>query len=265
MTLSRKNINVSHLLCIGHLLVVITEGVGLCNWTWVGCNTRPEVSAFLGNWSGDGGTLHFTLVVDNYARIVLKVYEHPVAPSERFTLPNNDSGHNLERDKVKITISQLSFGMCWSLWARKIVCGFWFQRTFFLNSGLPFFTVATNMSPTPAAGNLFKRPRMPWTAMTYKFLPPEIQCENDDTKLVYSAEHVLETFAWCPHLIPHIHSLKWSLLICTMYKCVLHTCIVGAVDDGTNWQTQWNAEFSSGGTSTSCKLITFSVNTNQYY
>lgn len=199
MTLSRKNINVSHLLCIGHLLVVITKGVGLCNWTWVGCNTRPEVSAFLGNWSGDGGTLHFTLVVDNYARIVLKVYEHPVAPSERFTLPNNDSGHNLGKVKVRITISQLSFGMCWSLWARKIVCGFWFQRTFFLNSGLPFFTVATNMSPTPAAGNLFKRPRMPWTAMTYKFLPPEIQCENDGAKLVYSAEHVLKTFTWCPH------------------------------------------------------------------
>lgn len=30
--------------------------------------------------------------------------------------------------------------------------------TFFLSSGLPFFTVATNMSPEPAAGSLFRRP-----------------------------------------------------------------------------------------------------------
>lgn len=52
----------------------------------------------------------------------------------------------------------------------RIVCSALF--TFFLNSGLPFFTVATNISPTPAAGNLFKRPRMPWTAMTYRFLAP---------------------------------------------------------------------------------------------
>lgn len=32
---------------------------------------------------------------------------------------------------------------------------------FFLSSGLPFLTVATNMSPTPAAGSLFKRPLTP--------------------------------------------------------------------------------------------------------
>lgn len=44
--------------------------------------------------------------------------------------------------------------------------------TFLRNSGLPFFTVATNISPTPAAGNRFNRPRIPCTAMTYKFLAP---------------------------------------------------------------------------------------------
>lgn len=49
------------------------------------------------------------------------------------------------------------------------------ELTFFLSSGLPFFTVATNMSPTPAAGRRFKRPRMPMTAITYKFLPPKIK------------------------------------------------------------------------------------------
>ncbi|KAL1132319.1 hypothetical protein AAG570_010275 [Ranatra chinensis] len=47
--------------------------------------------------------------------------------------------------------------------------------TFFLSSGFPFFTVATIMSPEPAAGKRFNRPLIPWTAMTYKFLAPGIK------------------------------------------------------------------------------------------
>jgi len=43
---------------------------------------------------------------------------------------------------------------------------------FFRSSGFPFFTVATIMSPEPAAGILFKRPLIPWTAITNKFLAP---------------------------------------------------------------------------------------------
>lgn len=46
--------------------------------------------------------------------------------------------------------------------------------TFFLSSGFPFLTVAITMSPDPAAGNLFKRPLIPWTAITYRFLAPII-------------------------------------------------------------------------------------------
>uniref|UniRef100_A0A147BWH9 Putative secreted protein n=1 Tax=Ixodes ricinus TaxID=34613 RepID=A0A147BWH9_IXORI len=49
--------------------------------------------------------------------------------------------------------------------------------TFFLSSGFPFFTVATIMSPAPAAGSLFKRPFMPFTAMTYKFLAPVLSAQ----------------------------------------------------------------------------------------
>jgi len=49
--------------------------------------------------------------------------------------------------------------------------------TFFLNSGFPFFTVATNMSPTAAAGRRFKRPLIPWTAMTNRFLPPVLSAQ----------------------------------------------------------------------------------------
>lgn len=37
---------------------------------------------------------------------------------------------------------------------------------FFLSSGFPFFTVATIISPDPAAGRRFNLPLIPWTAMT---------------------------------------------------------------------------------------------------
>ena len=43
---------------------------------------------------------------------------------------------------------------------------------FFLNSGLPFFTVAITMSPLPAAGSLLRRPLMPCTDIMYRFFAP---------------------------------------------------------------------------------------------
>merc|ERR1711976_1126707 len=49
--------------------------------------------------------------------------------------------------------------------------------TFLRSSGFPFLTVATNMSPDPAAGSLFKRPLMPWTAITYRFLAPVLSAQ----------------------------------------------------------------------------------------
>src|SRR5256885_1982924 len=48
---------------------------------------------------------------------------------------------------------------------------------FFLKSGLPFLTVAITISPTPAAGNLFNRPWIPLTEITYKFLAPELSAQ----------------------------------------------------------------------------------------
>lgn len=49
--------------------------------------------------------------------------------------------------------------------------------TFFLSSGFPFFTVATIMSPEPAAGRRFNRPLIPCTAMTYRFLAPVLSAQ----------------------------------------------------------------------------------------
>lgn len=42
---------------------------------------------------------------------------------------------------------------------------------------LPFFTVATNISPQPAAGSLFKRPLIPFTAITNRFLAPVLSAQ----------------------------------------------------------------------------------------
>merc|ERR550539_6021 len=50
-------------------------------------------------------------------------------------------------------------------------------KTFFLSSGLPFLTVATIMSPAPAAGILFRRPLIPCTAITYRFLAPVLSAQ----------------------------------------------------------------------------------------
>ena len=42
--------------------------------------------------------------------------------------------------------------------------------SFFLSCGLPFFTMAIPMSPTPAAGSLFSYPLIPFTEMIHRFL-----------------------------------------------------------------------------------------------
>lgn len=48
---------------------------------------------------------------------------------------------------------------------------------FLRNSGFPFLTVATNISPHPAAGRRLRRPLIPCTAMTNKFLAPVLSAQ----------------------------------------------------------------------------------------
>uniref|UniRef100_A0A915BY86 Uncharacterized protein n=1 Tax=Parascaris univalens TaxID=6257 RepID=A0A915BY86_PARUN len=48
---------------------------------------------------------------------------------------------------------------------------------FLRNSGFPFLTEATNISPTPALGNRFNRPLIPYTAITNKFLAPVLSAQ----------------------------------------------------------------------------------------
>lgn len=62
----------------------------LHNRTGVRSNTRPQISAFLGNRSRDSGTLHFTLVVNDDASVIFEVDEKTFLSSPSFSLANND-------------------------------------------------------------------------------------------------------------------------------------------------------------------------------
>lgn len=77
----------------------------------------------------------------------------------------------LHHDGLKIVLKETNLAL-----AMITTCVYF---TFFLNSGLPFLTVATIMSPDPAAGSLFNRPLIPWTAITYRFLAPGIACKQN--------------------------------------------------------------------------------------
>mmetsp|Transcript_28524 Transcript_28524/g.55664 ORF Transcript_28524/g.55664 Transcript_28524/m.55664 type:complete len:100 (+) Transcript_28524:684-983(+) len=50
-------------------------------------------------------------------------------------------------------------------------------KTFFLNSGFPFLTVANTISPMLEAGNLLSLPFIRVTAIIYKFLAPVLSAQ----------------------------------------------------------------------------------------
>ena len=50
-------------------------------------------------------------------------------------------------------------------------------KPFLRSSGLPFLTVARTISPLAAAGNRFNRPRIPPTAIMYRFLAPVLSAQ----------------------------------------------------------------------------------------
>lgn len=91
----------------------------LCYWSSIGSDTRPQVGALLSDGSGDGWSLHFTLVVHNYARIVLEVDEDSISSAEGLALSYDNGGHDLRNDFVvayfthllHFTISSPSFSV----------------------------------------------------------------------------------------------------------------------------------------------------------
>ena len=55
----------------------------------------PQVCALLGDRSSDGGTLHFSLGVNNYSGVVLEVDESSLSSSPRLSLSDEDGLKNL--------------------------------------------------------------------------------------------------------------------------------------------------------------------------
>lgn len=61
----------------------------------MGCTYRPQLSGLLGDRTSDGGTLHFTLGVDNDTGVVLEVQVDTVRSPPWLALADNDGGHDL--------------------------------------------------------------------------------------------------------------------------------------------------------------------------
>jgi len=55
----------------------------------------PELGALLGDGTSDGGTLHFTLGVDDDTGVVLEVDEQTFVTSPLLSLADDDGGHDL--------------------------------------------------------------------------------------------------------------------------------------------------------------------------
>jgi hypothetical protein len=66
----------------------------LDNGTGSGGNTGPQISTFLGDGTGDSGTLHFTLGVNNDTSVILKVKENTVSAAPGLTLTDDNTSHN---------------------------------------------------------------------------------------------------------------------------------------------------------------------------
>ena len=61
----------------------------------IGGDSGPELSALLGDGTGDTGTLHLSLGVDNNTSIVLEVEEVTLSPADSLALTNNDGLEDL--------------------------------------------------------------------------------------------------------------------------------------------------------------------------
>ena len=125
-----------------------------CNAACVASNTGPRIGTLFGNRSIDGWAFHFSFVVHYDPSIV---FEYRTVP----------------------------YLLLMGFLCLMITAG----MTFFRNSGFPFLTVATIMSPRPAASNLFSLPLIPLTAMMYRSFP-HVQCVPIKRKPVLSVRYL---------------------------------------------------------------------------
>jgi hypothetical protein len=119
-------------------------------------NPRPQLRRLLAHRPRNSTTLHLALRIHNHACIIFEIEVHSIGASPRFRLPHHDRRHDCRRNTLSaLPISSHTVGVSVN---RN-------PPPFFLSSGFPFFTVAITISPTPAAGSLFRRAPMPLTEM----------------------------------------------------------------------------------------------------
>ena len=61
----------------------------------MGGNSWPELGALLGDWAGNGGSLHLTLWVNDDSGVIFEVQEIALSSSVGFSLSDDDGGQNL--------------------------------------------------------------------------------------------------------------------------------------------------------------------------
>jgi len=70
----------------------------------IGSDSRPELSALLGDGASHGGSLHFTLGVHDHTSVVFEVEVMSFASAECLSLSDEDGGHDLLTE-IGLTLS----------------------------------------------------------------------------------------------------------------------------------------------------------------
>ena len=58
-------------------------------------NSGPHISTLLRTGSSDGGTLHFSFIVDNYTSVIFEIDEGTLLTPPSLSLSDNDGGMHL--------------------------------------------------------------------------------------------------------------------------------------------------------------------------
>jgi len=67
-------------------------------------NFWPQICTFLTDWTGDSGSFHFSLGIDNDTSVIFKVYENSVLSSPSSSLSNDYGWHDF-LSKIRFPLS----------------------------------------------------------------------------------------------------------------------------------------------------------------
>lgn len=202
---------------------ISNRAVALRYRTGVRRDTGPQIGTFLRHGTGDGRALHFALVVHYDPCVVLKVKEDTVSPAERFPLPDHDRGHDL---LTEFRLTLLDGGH---------------EHVADASSGQTVQTTtdAMDCDHVQVLGTCWEPEKRGTTFSTSVCLQTRLRLSNQNNTTVSDCT-------------PRRTTTTTKNRITTLPFPSKLTCVVGAVDDGSDWQTQRDAELSSRGSSSSC-------------